>query len=130
MKDLDKRIENWTNQQQIVQSLCQIELKDFDTHAKFYQTCQKVALSSIILSKKDMQLMQLPSLAKDTQLLQQLDSIVTIQLPQPVPTPPLSRKNSRKPSMDAGDCTSRSMRDKENYKVGSPGRMAPRKIVC
>ena len=47
------------------------------------------------------------------------------------PTPPLSRKNSRKPSMDLGDGSHRSVREKENYKAGySPARVAARKLVC
>ena len=72
MKDLDARIERWTSQQQIILSLSHIEFKDFETHAKFYQTCQKVTLNNQIPTKKDMQLMQLPTVAKDTHLIQQL----------------------------------------------------------
>lgn len=72
MKDLDARIEKWTSQQQIIISLSNIELKDFETNAKFYQTCQKVTLSNSTPTKKDMQLMQLPTLSKDSHFLQQL----------------------------------------------------------
>lgn len=46
LKEIHKKLDNLAGHQHIIQSLKEIELKDLETNAKFYQTYQKVSFNN------------------------------------------------------------------------------------
>ena len=135
IKDISSKMEQVVSNQHLVQSLKDVELKDLETNAKFYQTFEKFSLNGIKNVQAEIDFNQLPHIFKEKDYSAKLgeDWIYMkegLKEQQEYSVP----KKSRRQSNVEEQYSHRSTRqEKENQKVGlSPHQVKsnPRKLIC
>ena len=121
--------------QHLVQSLKDVELKDLETNAKFYQTFEKFHLNGMKNVQAEIDFNQLPHIFKEKDYSLKLgedwiymkEGLKEQQQEYSVP------KKSRRQSNVEEQYSQRSVREKENQKAGlSPYQVKanPKKLIC